>query len=40
VKKGWNSWAGEGINDVKYQEKVDRAEKIKRQKIEELKKQR
>ena len=30
VKKGWNSWTGEGISDIKFEEKVSRADKLKR----------
>lgn len=40
VKKGWNEWAGEGVSDKRHQEKVNKAEAIKRKRIEDLKKQR
>lgn len=41
VKKGWNEWAGAGgLNDAKHQLRVERAEKIKQQRITELKKTR
>ena len=30
VKKGWNSWAGEGVNETKHNEKVARAEAVKK----------
>lgn len=40
VKQGWNEWAGAGVNNEKFLEKVKKTEQIKRQKIEELKKNR
>ena len=40
VKKGWNAWAGEGVNENKYNEKVAQADKFKKARIEELRKQR
>lgn len=38
VKRGWDNWAGDGVNESKYLDKVKKAEEFKRQKIEELKK--
>jgi len=40
VKQGWNEWAGSGVNNQRFQEKVARAEDIKKQKIDELRKKR
>jgi hypothetical protein len=30
VKKGWNSWAGDGVNEVKHNEKVAKANQVKK----------
>lgn len=38
VKRGWDNWAGDGVNESKYLDKVKKAEEFKRNKIEELKK--
>ena len=40
VKRGWNEWAGSGVKDTRYAERVARAEKIKRDKIDELRQKR
>lgn len=40
VKQGWNEWAGTGVNQKNFNQKVERAERIKQQKIAELKKNR
>lgn len=37
VKRGWNEWAGAGLTDTRYLDKVAKAEKFKREKIEEMK---
>lgn len=38
MKKGWNEWTGEGVSSKNFESKVDRAEQIRKQKIEEIKK--
>lgn len=38
--RGWDSWAGDGVDESKYAEKVKKMEKVKQQKIEELRKKR
>jgi hypothetical protein len=40
VKKGWNEWTGIGVNMQKHNMRVERAERVKQQKIAELKKNR
>jgi len=40
VKKGWNAWAGDGVNETKFNEKVASANKVRKERIEELRKQR
>lgn len=40
VKRGWNEWAGSGVKDTRYAERVARAEKVKRDKIDELRQKR
>lgn len=40
VKQGWNEWAGAGVNQNLFKQKVERAERVKQQKIAELKKNR
>ncbi len=40
VKQGWGDWAGEGVNQDKHLQRVEKIEKLKNQKIADLKKQR
>lgn len=40
VVRGWDSWAGDGVDETKYQQKVKQLQKVKQQKIEELRKKR
>jgi hypothetical protein len=42
VKRGWNEWAGagEGINENRHKQKQAKAEEIRKNKIEEMKKKR
>jgi U3 small nucleolar RNA-associated protein 14 len=40
VARGWNEWAGEGVSETGFSKRKDRAEEIRRKKIEELKKTR
>jgi U3 small nucleolar RNA-associated protein 14 len=40
VARGWNEWAGDGVNEGRFQKRAERAEQVKRDKIEELKKKR
>jgi U3 small nucleolar RNA-associated protein 14 len=40
VKQGWGEWAGSGVNNQKHLERVAKSERIKRVRIEELKKKR
>jgi len=40
IKRGWNEWAGSGVNEDKHVKKVERSENIRKQRIEDLKKQR
>ena len=40
VKRGWNEWAGDGVDNRKHDEKVARAQAIKNKRIQELKQKR
>ena len=40
VKRGWNEWAGEGVSEKGFDNRLERVNEIKRKKIDELKKQR
>lgn len=40
VQRGWNEWAGDGVQEKSHEKKLARVEEFKRKKIEELKKQR
>ena len=42
VERGWSEWAGsgDGINEDRHKQKLQRAEKIRKEKIEEMKKKR
>lgn len=42
VKRGWNEWAGSGagINEDVHKKKLERAEKIRKERIDEMKKKR
>ena len=40
VARGWNEWAGEGVSEGRFHKRAERAEQLKKAKIEELKKKR
>jgi len=40
IKKGWNEWAGDGVDNSKHELRVTKAEGVRRNKIDELKKKR
>ena len=40
VARGWNEWAGDGVSEGRFNKRAERAEKVKKAKIEELKKKR
>ena len=40
VARGWNEWAGDGVNEAGFQKRAQRVEELRRKKIEDLKKQR
>ena len=40
LKQGWGEWAGAGVNQKGYEARVAKAEQIRLQKIEEIKKKR
>lgn len=40
IKRGWNEWAGEGVQDNGFQMKIARAEQFKQNKIKEMKEKR
>ena len=40
VARGWNEWAGDGVNETGFQKRAQRVEELRKKKIDELKKQR
>ena len=40
IKQGWGEWAGDGVNEDKHTQRVEKVEQMKKKKIEELKKNR